>query len=79
TGTKKQTISQFLMIGPGIKATDSNDLSAQNPFIPKEILGPGISFDKDGNIKLVNDAVPIGFGFKTQQTFIYKREVNDNN
>lgn len=73
--------SQFLMIGPGIKATESGstDLSAQNPFIPKEILGPGISFDKDGNIKLVNDAVPIGFGFKTQQTFIYKREVNDNN
>ncbi|MEH6395264.1 pilus assembly protein [Pseudoalteromonas sp.] len=78
-GSDVETISQFLMIGPGIKATDSNDLSAQNPFIPKEILGPGISFDKDGNIKLVNDAVPIGFGFKTQQTFIYKREVNDNN
>ena len=72
--------SQFLMIGPGIKATESGstDLSAQNPFIPKEIRGPGISFDDDGNIDLVNKAIPIGFGFKTQQTFIYKREVNDN-
>jgi type IV pilus assembly protein PilY1 len=31
----------------------------------------------DGKIKLVNDAQPIGFGFKTQQTYIYKREEND--
>lgn len=75
-----EEVSQFLMIGPGIKAIESGstDLSAQNPFIPKEILGPGISLDENGKIKLVNDAVPIGFGFNTQQTFIYKREINDN-
>ncbi|MBB1478345.1 pilin biogenesis protein [Pseudoalteromonas sp. SG41-2] len=76
---KKQ--SQFLLIGPGIKkpiCTDNCDENPGNPFKPKEVLGPGISFDKDGKIKLVSDAVPIGFGFKTQQTFIYKREVNDN-
>ncbi|HEA19097.1 MAG TPA: pilin biogenesis protein [Pseudoalteromonas prydzensis] len=72
--------SQFLLLGPGIKKTKETEkeLSAKNPFVPKEILGPGIAFDKDGKIKLVSDAVPIGFGFKTQQTFIYKREVNDN-
>ncbi|BDF93624.1 type IV pili system adhesin PilY [Pseudoalteromonas sp. KAN5] len=72
--------SQFLLLGPGIKKTQATEteLSAKNPFVPKEILGPGISFDEDGKIKLVSDAVPIGFGFKTQQTFIYKREVNDN-
>ncbi|KTF16315.1 pilus assembly protein [Pseudoalteromonas sp. H105] len=75
---KVETTSQFLMIGPGIKANDSSDLSAQNPFIPKKIKGPGISFDEDGNIDLVDSAIPIGFGFNTQQTFIYKREVNDN-
>lgn len=75
---KVETSSQFLMIGPGIKASDSTDLSAQNPFIPKKINGPGISFDEDGNIDLVDDAIPIGFGFTTQQTFIYKRENNDN-
>lgn len=72
--------SQFLLLGPGIKKTKETEteLSAKNPFVPKEILGPGIVFDKGGKIKLVSDAVPIGFGFKTQQTFIYKREVNDN-
>ncbi|MCQ8877814.1 PilC/PilY family type IV pilus protein [Pseudoalteromonas shioyasakiensis] len=75
---KVETTSQFLMIGPGIKASDSSDLSAQNPFIPKKINGPGISFDEDGKIDLTDDAIPIGFGFNTQQTFIYKREVNDN-
>lgn len=76
---KKQ--SQFLLIGPGVKqptCPENCDQNPNNPFIPKEILGPGIAFDKDGKIKLVSDAVPIGFGFKTQQTFIYKREVNDN-
>ncbi|MBB1295257.1 MAG: type IV pilus assembly protein PilY1 [Pseudoalteromonas rhizosphaerae] len=72
--------SQFLLLGPGVKQTKAteDEFSAKNPFIPKEILGPGITFDEDGKIKLVSDAVPIGFGFKTQQTFIYKRENNDN-
>ncbi|OUS72660.1 pilin biogenesis protein [Pseudoalteromonas sp. A601] len=72
--------SQFLLLGPGVKQTKETqgDSSAKNPFVPKEIIGPGISFDEDGKIKLVSDAVPIGFGFKTQQTFIYKRELNDN-
>jgi len=72
--------SQFLLLGPGVKQTQETqaELSAKNPFVPKEIIGPGISFDEDGKIKLVSDAVPIGFGFKTQQTFIYKRELNDN-
>eukprot|EP01093_Parvamoeba_rugata_P019205 TRINITY_DN848_c0_g1_i9.p1 TRINITY_DN848_c0_g1~~TRINITY_DN848_c0_g1_i9.p1 ORF type:complete len:1077 (-),score=283.36 TRINITY_DN848_c0_g1_i9:1241-4471(-) len=70
---KKQ--SQFLLIGPGVKLGDGN---AKNPFVPKEILGPGITVGEDGKIKLVSDATPIGFGFKTQQTYIYKREMNDN-
>ena len=72
--------SQFLLLGPGIKQTKNtgDEFSARNPFVPKEIIGPGITIDDDGKIKLVSDAVPIGFGFKTQQTFIYKREQNDN-
>lgn len=69
TEDKVEELSQFLTIGPGIKGQE-------NPFKVQEILGPGITVE-DGKIKLVSDAVPIGFGFKTQQTFIYKREVND--
>jgi type IV pilus assembly protein PilY1 len=63
--------SQFYLIGPGIKGKD-----AENPMRPVEITGPGLNV-VDGKIKLVNDAQPIGFGFKTQQTYIYKREEND--
>ena len=70
TEEKVEELSQFLTIGPGIKGQE-------NPFKVQEILGPGITVE-DGKIKLVSDAVPIGFGFKTQQTFIYKQERNDN-
>jgi len=70
TSEKVKEQSQFLSIGPGIKGE-------QNPFKVQEILGPGLTIE-DGKIKLVSDAVPIGFGFKTQQTFIYKQEINDN-
>ncbi|WP_404343146.1 PilC/PilY family type IV pilus protein [Pseudoalteromonas mariniglutinosa] len=70
--------SQFLLIGPGVKNTNDGGIKTSNPFIPQEIIGPGITTDENGKIKLVSDKVPIGFGFKTQQTFIYKREVNDN-
>ena len=69
TDEKVKEMSQFLTIGPGLKGE-------QNPFKVKEIQGPGLTV-KDGKIQLVNDATPIGFGFKTQQTYIYKREVND--
>ena len=71
TSEKVKEQSQFLTIGPGIKGE-------QNPFKVQEILGPGLTVE-DGKIKLVSDAVPIGFGFKTQQTFIYKREQFDTN
>ncbi|MEM5545132.1 pilus assembly protein [Pseudoalteromonas fuliginea] len=63
--------SQFYLIGPGIKGEN-----AENPMKPVEIVGPGLNV-VDGKIKLVNDVQPIGFGFKTQQTYIYKREEND--
>jgi type IV pilus assembly protein PilY1 len=63
--------SQFFLIGPGIKGEQ-----AENPLKPVEITGPGLKV-VDGTIKLVNDKEPIGFGFKTQQTYIYKREEND--
>ncbi len=63
--------SQFFLIGPGIKGEQ-----AENPLKPIEITGPGLKV-VDGKIKLVNDKQPIGFGFKTQQTYIYKREEND--
>lgn len=63
--------SQFYLIGPGIKGQN-----AENPLRPIEIIGPGLNV-VDGKIKLVNDTQPIGFGFKTQQMYIYKREEND--
>ena len=63
--------SQFYLIGPGIKGKN-----AENPFRPIEIIGPNLKI-VDGKIQLVNDTQPIGFGFKTQQMYIYKREEND--
>ncbi|MBH0021973.1 pilin biogenesis protein [Pseudoalteromonas sp. SWXJ133] len=62
--------SQFYLIGPGIKGED-----AENPMKPPEIKGPSLTI-VDGKIQLVNDNT-LGFGFKTQQTYIYKREEND--
>ncbi|MDO6836156.1 PilC/PilY family type IV pilus protein [Pseudoalteromonas carrageenovora] len=63
--------SQFYLIGPGIKGED-----AQNPMKPVEVVGPGLTV-VDGTIQLVNDSDTVGFGFKTQQTYIFKREEND--
>ncbi|BED89798.1 type IV pili system adhesin PilY [Pseudoalteromonas sp. MM1] len=63
--------SQFYLIGPGIKGEN-----AQNPMKPVEIMGPGLTV-VDGTVQLVNDNDSVGFGFKTQQTYIYKREEND--
>ena len=63
--------SQFYLIGPGIKGKN-----AENPLRPIEIIGPNLKI-VDGKIQLVNDTQPIGFGFKTQQMYIYKREEND--
>ena len=63
--------SQFYLIGPGIKGED-----AQNPMKPVEIMGPSLTV-VDGSVQLVNDDDSVGFGFKTQQTYIYKREEND--
>lgn len=62
--------SQFYLIGPGIKGEN-----AENPMKPVEIKGPGLTV-VDGKVVLVNDNA-VGFGFKTQQTYIYKREEND--
>ena len=62
--------SQFYLIGPGIKGEN-----AENPMKPAEIKGPGLTV-VDGKVVLVNDNA-VGFGFKTQQTYIYKREEND--
>ncbi|MEM5509524.1 PilC/PilY family type IV pilus protein [Pseudoalteromonas sp. AS71] len=62
--------SQFYLIGPGIKGEN-----AENPMKPVEIKGPGLTI-VDGKVVLVNDDA-VGFGFKTQQTYIYKREEND--
>jgi len=69
TSEKVREQSQFLSIGPGVKG-------AQNPFKVQEILGPGLTIE-NGKIKLVSDKVPIGFGFKTQQMYIYKQEKLD--
>lgn len=63
--------SQFYLIGPGIKGKN-----AENPLRPIEIIGPNLKI-VDDKIQLVNDTQPIGFGFKTQQMYIYKREEND--
>ncbi|MCF2915351.1 pilin biogenesis protein [Pseudoalteromonas sp. Cn5-37] len=64
--------SQFYLIGPGIKGQN-----AENPLEPLEITGPGLKV-VDDKIQLVKDE-KLGFGFKTQQTYIYKREENDEN
>ena len=64
--------SQFYLIGPGIKGEN-----AENPLQPLERTGPGLKAI-NGKIQLVNDKA-LGFGFKTQQTYIYKREENDEN
>ncbi|MEL0640884.1 PilC/PilY family type IV pilus protein [Pseudoalteromonas aliena] len=63
--------SQFYLIGPGIKGNLS-----KNPLKPINISGPALSV-VDGKIKLVDETSSIGFGFKTQQMYIYKREDND--
>jgi len=67
---KEEVKSQFYLIGPGIKGEN-----AENPLQPLEITGPGLKV-VDGKIQLVKDKA-LGFGFKTQQTYIYKREEND--
>jgi type IV pilus assembly protein PilY1 len=43
---------------------------------PVEITGPGLNV-VDGKVQLVNPDNALGFGFRTQQTYIYKREEND--
>ncbi|MBQ4857132.1 PilC/PilY family type IV pilus protein [Pseudoalteromonas sp. MMG007] len=63
--------SQFYLIGPGIK-----DENAQNPMKPVELVGPDLTV-VDGTVQLVQYSDTVGFGFKTQQTYIYKREEND--
>ncbi|MGO2371312.1 PilC/PilY family type IV pilus protein [Pseudoalteromonas sp. KG3] len=62
--------SQFYLIGPGIKGDN-----AKNPLQPLEITGPGLNV-VNNKIQLINDKA-LGFGFKTRQTYIYKREEND--
>lgn len=62
--------SQFYLIGPGIKSDN-----AKNPLQPLEITGPGLNV-VNNKIQLINDKA-LGFGFKTRQTYIYKREEND--
>ena len=62
--------SQFYLIGPGVKGEN-----AKTPMKTVEIKGPSLNV-VDGKIVLVNDKA-LGFGFKTQQTYIYKREEND--
>jgi len=65
-------VSQFYLIGPSLTGE-----GAVNPIKPPEINGPGLTV-VDGKVKLVNDSITLGFGFKTQQTYIYKREENDS-
>jgi len=47
----------------------------QELMVPIKVNGPGLKV-VDGKIKLVDDNA-VGFGFSTQQTYIYKREEND--
>ena len=68
--SSKAPKSQFYLIGPGIKGDN-----AKNPLQPLEITGPGLNV-VNNKIQLVNDKA-LGFGFKTRQTYIYKREEND--
>ena len=68
--TNENVKSQFYLIGPGINGSET-----ANPLKPLEITGPGLKV-VDKKIQLVNDD-SVGFGFRTQQTYIYKREEND--
>lgn len=69
-GSSKLPKSQFYLIGPGIKGDN-----AKNPLQPLEITGPGLNV-VNNKVQLVSDKA-LGFGFKTRQTYIYKREEND--
>ena len=60
--------SKFYFPGPLVKGVPT-------PWEPGEINGPNLNV-VDGTIKLLNSGNS-GFGFKTRQTYIYKREEND--
>ncbi|MEG3757925.1 PilC/PilY family type IV pilus protein [Pseudoalteromonas carrageenovora] len=47
----------------------------QDLMVPVKVNGPGLKV-VEGKIQLVDDSA-VGFGFSTQQTYIYKREEND--
>ncbi|CAM3815669.1 MULTISPECIES: pilus assembly protein [Pseudoalteromonas] len=68
--------SQFLLLGPWLNTTQGGtELQASKAFIPQELLGPELSFDEDGHIKLVNDTQGQAFGFKLQQTYVYRQDI----
>ncbi|MFC0116409.1 pilus assembly protein [Pseudoalteromonas xiamenensis] len=70
------------MVGPAIKKVTTDDGSQKagpqggTPWAPVEVLGPEPVFI-DGKAKLTNDNAPIGFGLRTIQMYIYKKEEHD--
>ncbi|CCQ09608.1 Type IV fimbrial biogenesis protein PilY1 [Pseudoalteromonas luteoviolacea B = ATCC 29581] len=83
-GTETEACTNTVrMVGPAIKKVTNNDGSEKagpqggTPWAPVEVIPSTEPVFIDGKAKLVNDDVPIGFGLKTIQTFIYKKEEHD--
>ncbi|WP_064665847.1 pilus assembly protein [Pseudoalteromonas prydzensis] len=76
--TMKPTVkkSQFLLLGPWLNTSQGQSESQPSKaFIPQELLGPELSVDENGQIKLVNNAAGQVFGLKVQQTYVYRQDI----
>ncbi|MFC3033905.1 PilC/PilY family type IV pilus protein [Pseudoalteromonas fenneropenaei] len=70
------------MVGPAIKKGPNSDASqagpqAGTPWASKKLLDSPEPVFENGKVKLLDDAVPIGFGLRTIQSYIYKKEQHD--
>jgi len=68
--------SQFLLLGPWLNTQQvAGILKPSESFVPQELLGPDITFDENGHIKLVTSSSTQGLGFRVQQTYVYKQDI----
>jgi type IV pilus assembly protein PilY1 len=79
----KRCTNTVRMVGPAIKKVTNQDGTLKagpqggTPWAPIELVPSTEPVVENGKVKLYNDSVPIGFGLKTIQTFIYKKEDHD--
>lgn len=68
--------SQFLLVGPWLNTSQmKGSKQPSEAFIPQELLGPELTFDENGHIKLISDTSVQGFGFRVRQTYVYKQDI----